>query len=117
MRDLNHLCRTEPAQHEVDCEPAGFAWIDCDDAESSVVSTLRKGNSTANLALDLRNFTPMPRDGFWRKALYRDAVDYDSSGVGNRGGLDAEPPARDGRPFSLVLILPPLSVSFFVNKP
>ena len=117
MRDLNQLYRTEPAQHEVDCEPAGFAWIDCDDAESSVESTLRKGKSTASLALDLRNFTFMPRDGFWRKALYSDAVDYNSSAIGNRGGLGAEPLAGDGRPFSLVLILPPLSVSFFVNKP
>lgn len=39
------------------------------------------------------------------------------SGVGNRGGLDAEPVAHHGRPFSLVLTLPPLSVSFFVNQP
>ncbi len=115
MRDLNQLYHKEPALHELDCEPAGFEWIDCDDAESSVVSLLRKGKSTANLVLALCNFTPVPRDGFWREALNSDAVDYGGSGVGNRGGLDAETVAHHGRPFSLVLTLPPLSVSFFVN--
>ncbi len=39
------------------------------------------------------------------------------SGVGIRSGLDAEPVAHHGRPFSLVLTLPPLSISFFVNQP
>jgi hypothetical protein len=38
------------------------------------------------------------------------------SGVGNRGGLDPEPVAHHGGPFSLVLTLPPLSVSIFVNQ-
>ena len=65
--------------------------------------------------LALCNFTPMPRDGFRREALNSDAADYGGSGVGNRDGLDTETVAHHGRPFSLVLPLPPLSVSFFVN--
>jgi 1,4-alpha-glucan branching enzyme len=117
VRDLNQLYRTELAQREVDCEPAGFEWIDYDDAESSVVSTLRTSKSTANLALALRNSTPMPRDGFWREALNSDGAEYGSCGVGKRGGLDAEPLVQHRRPFFMVLILPPLSVSFFINKP
>ena len=126
VRDLNQLYRNEPALHELDCEPAGFEWIDCDDAEGSVVSLLRKGKSTSGLVLALCNFTPVPRDGYrlgvprrgyWREALNSDALEYGGSGIGNRGGLDAEPVAHHGRPFSLVLTLPPLSVSFFVNQP
>jgi len=125
VRDLNQLYRKEPALHELDCEPAGFEWIDCDDAESSIVSLLRKGNSTANLVLVLCNFTPVPRygyrlgvprGGFWREALNSDAAEYGGSGVGNLGGLDAEAVAHHGRPFSLLLTVPPLSVSFFVSK-
>ena len=61
VRDLNQLYREEPALHELDCDPAGFEWIDCDDAESSVVSLLRKGKSTATLVLAVCNFTPVPR--------------------------------------------------------
>ena len=125
IRDLNRLYRTEPALHELDCEPAGFEWIDCGDAESSVVSLIRKGKSTANLVLMVCNFTPVPRQeyrigaphgGFWREALNSDATEYGGSGMGNRGGVDADPWPQHGRPFSLALTLPPLSVLFLTDK-
>ena len=38
VRDLNDPVPGEPALHEVDFEPAGFQWIDCNDNENSVVS-------------------------------------------------------------------------------
>jgi 1,4-alpha-glucan branching enzyme len=123
--DLNRLYREEPALHELDCEPAGFEWIDCDDAESSVVSLLRKGKSTSTLVLAVCNLTPVPRSGyrigaprggFWREALNSDAAEYGGSGMGNLGGVEAEPTPLHGRPYSLTLTLPPLSVLFFVNK-
>ena len=125
IRDLNRLYRSEPALHELDCEPAGFEWIDCGDAESSVVSLIRKGKSTANLVLMVCNFTPVPRQeyrigaphgGFWREALNSDATEYGGSGMGNRGGVDADPWPQHGRPFSLPLTLPPLSVLFLTDK-
>jgi 1,4-alpha-glucan branching enzyme len=123
--DLNRLYRSEPALHELDCEPAGFEWIDCGDAESSVVSLIRKGKSTANLVLTVCNFTPVPRHeyrigaprgGFWREVLNSDATEYGGSGMGNRGGVDADPWPQHGRPFSLALTLPPLSVLFLTDK-
>ena len=125
IRDLNRLYRSEPALHELDCEPAGFEWIDCGDAESSVVSLIRKGKSTANLVLMVCNFTPVPRQeyrigaphgGFWREALNSDATEYGGSGMGNRGGVDADAWPQHGRPFSLPLTLPPLSVLFLTDK-
>jgi 1,4-alpha-glucan branching enzyme len=125
IRDLNRLYRSEPALHELDCEPAGFEWIDCGDAESSVVSLIRKGKSTANLVLMVCNFTPVPRQeyrigaphgGFWREALNSDATEYGGSGMGNGGGVDADPWPQHGRPFSLALTLPPLSVLFLTDK-
>ena len=125
IRDLNRLYRSEPALHELDCEPAGFEWIDCGDAESSVVSLIRKGKSTANLVLMVCNFTPVPRQeyrigaphgGFWREALNSDATEYGGSGMGNRGGVDADPWPQHGRPFSLALTLPPLSALFLTDN-
>ena len=125
IRDLNRLYRSEPALHELDCEPAGFEWIDCGDAESSVVSLIRKGKSSPNLVLMVCNFTPVPRQeyrigaphgGFWREALNSDATEYGGSGMGNRGGVDADPWPQHGRPFSLALTLPPLSVLFLTDK-
>ena len=43
MRDLNTAYRGERALHEVDADQAGFEWIDANDAETSVISYLRKG--------------------------------------------------------------------------
>ena len=125
VADLNRFYRSEPALYELDCEPAGFEWIDCGDAESSVVSLMRRGKSAATLVLAVCNFTPVPREnyrigaphgGFWCEALNSDATEYGGSGMGNRGGMDADPWPQHGRPFSLALTLPPLSVLFLTDK-
>ena len=125
VRDLNGLYRGEPALHELDCEPAGFEWIDCGDAASSVLSLVRKGKSTSTLLLIVCNFTPVPRQGyrigaprrgFWREALNSDAAKYGGSGMGNGGGIAAEPTPLHGRPCSVLVTLPPLSVCFFANS-
>ena len=42
VRDLHLLYRGEPALYELDAEPSGFEWIDCDDRGSSVLSFLRR---------------------------------------------------------------------------
>ena len=41
VRDLNTFYRSEAALFELDTEPGGFEWIDCDDSQQSVVSFLR----------------------------------------------------------------------------
>ncbi len=122
IADLNGLYRNEPALHQRDLEPAGFEWIDCNDAESGVISLLRKGKTTDDLILVACNFTPVPRleyrigaprGGFWKELLNSDATDYNGSGMGNKGGLHAEPTPHHGRSYSLVLTLPPLAALFF----
>ena len=122
VQDLNWLYRNEPALHELDCDPGGFEWIDCDDADSSVVSLIRKGKSSAAVILVLCNFTPVPRysyrvgaprGGRWQEVLNSDAAEYGGGNMGNLGGVDAAPVGLHGRPYSLTLTLPPLSVSFF----
>ena len=47
VADLNALYRAEPALHEVDFDPAGFEWVDCHDAEASVISFLRRPRDRA----------------------------------------------------------------------
>jgi 1,4-alpha-glucan branching enzyme len=125
IADLNRLYRNEPALYQRDLEPAGFEWIDCNDAEAGVVSLLRKGKTTGDLILVACNFTPVPRleyrvgaprGGFWKELLNSDAVDYNGSGMGNKGGLHAEPISHHGRPCSLVLTLPPLAALFFKSN-
>jgi 1,4-alpha-glucan branching enzyme len=125
VRDLNWLYRGQPALYELDCQPAGFEWIDCNDAEGSVVSLIRKGKSTSAVILAVCNFTPVPRagyrvgvprGGFWQELLNSDAGEYGGSGMGNLGGGEALPSPFHGRSHSLVLTLPPLSVVFLKNQ-
>jgi 1,4-alpha-glucan branching enzyme len=119
---LNRLYREELALHELELDPAGFEWVDCNDTASSVVSLLRKGKRPEDTILIVCNFTPVPRDnyrigvsfpGFWRELLNSDAKEYAGSGVGNMGGKEAEEIPTHGRPYSLSLTLPPLGIEFF----
>jgi 1,4-alpha-glucan branching enzyme len=125
VRDLNALYRREPALYKLDCDPAGFEWVDAGDAESSVISWIRKAPGDESPVLIVCNFTPVPRMGYrlgvphsgmWRELLNSDATEYGGSGEGNAGGFDAEPAPAHGRPFSLNLTLPPLGICFFKNE-
>jgi len=121
VEHLNRVYREEAALHELDTDPTGFEWIDCNDSGASTLSLLRKGKSQKDTMLVVCNFTPVPRlgyrvgvpfGGFWREILNSDAKEYGGSGMGNRGGFKAEPQPAHGRPSSLTLTLPPLSAVF-----
>jgi 1,4-alpha-glucan branching enzyme len=122
VRDLNRCYRAERALYEQDFQAAGFEWIDCHDWEDSTLSFIRKAAGTDEVILVVCNFTPVlrtnyligaPRGGWWRELLNSDADSYGGSGQGNYGGVEAAPIPAQGRPYSLTLNLPPLSVSFF----
>ncbi|HMA31148.1 MAG TPA: 1,4-alpha-glucan branching protein GlgB [Casimicrobiaceae bacterium] len=124
LTDLNRLYRAEPALHRNDFDASGFEWIDCHDADASVLSFLRKGNDARGLVLAVCNFTPVPRRnyvlgvpraGVWREALNSDATLYGGSGIGNFGGVEAAPLPAHGRLHSITVTLPPLSTLFFTN--
>jgi 1,4-alpha-glucan branching enzyme len=119
VRDLNTLYRGEAALHELDADPAGFQWLDCNDAEQSTLAYLRRAGSAPDLLLVACNFTPVPRHnhrigvprgGTWEEVLNSDAPLYGGSGQGNLGAVPSNPVAWHGHPHSLVLTLPPLTV-------
>ena len=121
VRDLNRLHRTEPALHELDFDPAGFAWIDCADWEQSVVSFVRRARDAADCVVVACNFTPVPRrayrvgvprPGFYRELVNTDAAVYGGGDVGNEGGVWAEPTPWQTQPHSILVTLPPLAVLF-----
>jgi 1,4-alpha-glucan branching enzyme len=125
VEDLNRLYQREPALYERDCDSAGFAWIDCNDAEQSIVSFLRTGQSSEDTIVVVCNFTPVPRHnyligvprgGFWQEILNSDAERYGGSQQGNMGGQDANPVAHHGYFHSLTLTLPPLAILFLKSK-
>ncbi|MGW8283566.1 MAG: alpha amylase C-terminal domain-containing protein, partial [Gemmatimonadota bacterium] len=117
VRDLNHLYRTEPALHELDCDPTGFEWVAPDDNEQNVISFLRRSRDRTRSVLVICNFSPVPRVGYrvgvptggrWEELLCSDADGYGGSGWGNLGGVEARKSEFHGRPWSLEIALPPL---------
>jgi 1,4-alpha-glucan branching enzyme len=126
VRDLNRVYRAEPALHQVDYEPAGFQWMDCSDADQSVVAFVRRGRSPRDLVLVVCNFTPVsrhgyrvgvPSGGFYRELLNTDAEFYGGTNVGNAGGVAAESRAWAGQRWSVTLTLPPLGVLILKPDP
>jgi 1,4-alpha-glucan branching enzyme len=121
VRDLNRLYAREPALHELDLDPHGFRWIDCNDNENSVFSLLRYARREGDFVVAVVNFTPIPREGYrigvpepgrYLELLNSDAGDYGGSGVGNDGSTATEPVAAHGYPQSLRLTIPPLGCLF-----
>jgi len=125
VRDLNHLYRESPALHERDFEWQGFEWIDCHDAQQSVLSFVRW--SEGEFLLVVANFTPVPRHdyrigvprpGHYEEALNSDAAVYGGSNLGNGDrNLLAENLPWMNRPWSLALTLPPLAVLVLRPRP
>jgi len=123
VRDLNHLYRTEPALFETDFDGKGFEWIDCHDADSSVISYLRRDKAGSTFLAVVCNFTPVPRHnyrmgvphpGLWTEILNSDAADYGGSGQGNLGGVEASPESFYGKfDYTLSITLPPLAMVIF----
>lgn len=125
VADLNRIYRSERSLYEKDCNPEGFQWVDCNDAEQSVISFLRRGNAPEAMTLIVCNFTPIvrydyrvgvPLDGIWEERLNSDSSVYGGNNFGNLGGVLAEAVEKHGHRYSLHLTLPPLAIVFFQRK-
>ena len=117
VQALNWHYRAEPALHQLDFDPSGFRWIDCNDNENSVVSLVRYARDPRDFVVMLFNFTPVPRHdyrigvpapGHYAERLNSDSALFGGSNVGNGGGVSSEPIAAHGFNQSLNLIVPPL---------
>ncbi len=122
VADLNKLYRSEPALHQQDFDHTGFEWIDCHNHNDSVLVYLRRGINSEDFALVACNFTPVvrqnyrigvPEGGWYSEIMNTDSAYYGGSNVGNYPGLQAEESESHGRPYSLLMTLPPLAVVVF----
>jgi 1,4-alpha-glucan branching enzyme len=115
--DLNRTYRDTSALWSKDVDPAGFRWIDANDASGNVFSFARYG-SDGSILVCAANFSAVPHEGYrlglpktgrWDEVINSDAENYSGSGVGNWGGVDATPEQWHAQPASAVLRLPPLA--------
>ncbi len=127
VKKLNKLYTSEPALYGIESSWEGFDWIDFQDAESSVVSYLRKGETADDVMAVVLNLTPTPRPGYriglpsagdWEVVLNSDADTYGGSEDGPKEGAvyDAHHLPWHGKGYSLQVDLPPLGVVMFKLK-
>ncbi|WP_084073916.1 1,4-alpha-glucan branching protein GlgB [Demequina sp. NBRC 110052] len=116
LRDLNALYRATPALWQRDSEPAGFQWIDADDADHNVLSFLRFDDAGSPVAVII-NFAGVPHEGYrlglprggaWDEVLNTDAEAYGGSGVGNLGRVETQSVSHRGWQHCADIRVPPL---------
>jgi 1,4-alpha-glucan branching enzyme len=136
VKDLNNLyLKEKPFWHDDFGAGygSGFEWINCDDAEHSLISFFRRaprlvkgkqkynedGTEAQEIVVFMCNFTPVPWlahrvgvpvKGEYTEVLNSDDVKYGGSGIVN-GSMQAELIQWDNMPYSVGLAVPPLGIS------
>jgi 1,4-alpha-glucan branching enzyme len=122
VRDLNRVYGGHAALWQVDAEPAGFQWIDADNAAENIVSFIRRAPGTDRELVCVGNFAPvtreahrlgLPREGKYRLILNTDSTEYGGSGVSVSESITAEAERLHGQGFSATVKLPPLATLWF----
>ena len=123
IRDLNRLYQAEPALWQVDSDPAGFWWLEPNDADANVVAFARASRNGERVLVFVANLSPVPRSNYrlglprscrWREALNTDSTFYGGSDVGNLGGVEPEPIPWHDQPVSAEITLPPLAALWLI---
>lgn len=126
VKDLNGFYRANPAMWELDHDPAGFEWLDADDADHNTLAWLRFGRGDRALdapvvacAVNFSGLTldgyriGLPRTGRWRVVL--DTAGYHPGAPSSTGVVvDAADEAWQGQPASATVTVPQLSAVWLI---
>ncbi len=116
VRDMNRVYAESPALWARDNDPAGFQWLDANDADRNVFSFVRSAPGEAPVVC-VANFSAVPHEGYrvglpsggtWHEVLNTDADSYTGSGVGNLGSVTASEGGWHDQPASATVTVPPL---------
>ena len=101
VRDLNHVYGLENALWEADSEPAGFEWIDVDNASENIVAFSRHSPSTGRELICVCNFSAVPKknyrvaklsEGHYELIINTDAKVYGGADLVSINGSDIDLP-------------------------
>lgn len=122
VADLNRIYRALPALHATDFDRSAFRWAQLSQPDATVLAFLRQHGG--EIVLAVHNLTPrpfhgqqvqVPAGGHWHELLNSDATCYGGSGMGNAGGVPAEPLSHES--WSVTLTVPPLATLLLSNRP
>jgi 1,4-alpha-glucan branching enzyme len=119
VRTLNHLAVTHPAIWELEYDPAGFRWIDANDADQNVLSFARFSADGSRVVVCVANLSGLhrggyrigvPRPGRWEQLLDTASTAFGGDNPEQIADRWAEPVSWHGLAQSLALDLAPFSV-------
>ncbi|MCP4420538.1 MAG: 1,4-alpha-glucan branching protein GlgB [Chloroflexi bacterium] len=122
VKALNQLYRAEAALYEDDNSWQGFQWLDFRDSQRSILSFSRMAPDKKEIVMVACNFTPVvrpdyrlgvPEAGVYAEILNSDTAVFGGSNVINEGEFKAESIPWHEQPYSIIITLPPLGVTFF----
>lgn len=125
VKELNYLYQTEPALYELDGNPDGFEWINCNSANTSLLSFIRRGKKETDTLVVICNFTPIehkayklgvPSGGKWQEIFSSDSSKYGGEGRNNKVAKQAKKEECDGQEHYIPVNVPPLSIAVFKKK-
>ena len=125
VKELNKLYTTEPALYELDSMPEGFEWVNCNSANTSLLSYIRRGKKPEDALVVLCNFTPIehkayklgvPSGGKWQEIFSSDNAKFGGEGRNNKVAKQAKKEVCDGQEHYISVSVPPLSISVFKKK-
>lgn len=119
---LNHLYLNETTLWEQDHSWDGYQWINPHDSTQSVICYLRKGKRAKDTVLVVINFLPVGREnyrvGVPRFGIYNEIFNSDNEAYGGEGQLQLTSLSSERIPWheqlqSVVMTLPPLSMTIW----
>ena len=122
VKSLIRIYQEYPALYEYDPLRASFEWVNGMDAESSVLSFMRKSPSGRDNLLFICNFSTeekecyqigVPKAGKYTLISNSDAVEFGGEGRGEHQEVQAVSECWDLRPYSIKISVPPLTTLIF----
>jgi len=116
ITDLNIYYKQTPELYKHEFQHQGFEWIDCLDANQSIISFKRRDGD--RFIIVVLNFTPTPHQNYrigmdtkhsYRVVLNSDSEYYGGSNVGDSGLIPTETKPWMNKPYSFTLTIPPLA--------
>ena len=110
IRDLNRIYGPESALWEADSDPAGFEWIDVDNAFENIVSFIRRSPDTGRDLICVCNFSAVPRKDYRVELLSKGDYDIilntDGEIYGGNNAVSSNGPMLNLPPLTTIWITP-----------
>lgn len=123
-KNLNKFYVENKEFWQVDFDWGGFEWIDCDNADDSMLSFIRRADN-GDFIIAICNFTPavrhgarfgVPKAGVYEEVFNSDAAEFGGSNVLNENDIPSQEVPWNNKAQSIQVTVPPLATIYLRLK-